>query len=241
MMEVFLPDCQSIRNKQSGQSSLKDEPIVLHIVLLVSGNGTNLQVILDQIADQRLQNVQIVGVIASRENTFAQERARLAGIPTAVVKRSDYDSREAYDQAMLDTLAEISEKPVDLVVLAGFLSLVGPELIRRFNGRIINIHPALIPSFCGPGMYGIHPHEAAIDRGVRITGATVHLIDEDYDHGPIILQKAVAILADDTPQTLQQRVMAEAEQVILPEAIRLFAENRIVIEGRHVRIRKEIQ
>ena len=212
---------------------------MLNVAVFVSGGGTNLQAILDQIADQRLRDVRIVGVLASRDGVFALERARLAGIPTAVVSRSRYPDMETYDQAMLDGLDRLSASPVDLIVLAGFLSLLGPELVRRYAGRIINVHPALIPSFCGPGMYGIRPHEAAIARGVRITGATVHVVDEAYDAGPIILQKAVAVLQDDTPQTLQLRVMQEAEQVILPEAIRLFAENRITINGRKVRIRED--
>lgn len=218
---------------------MKGKAVVLNIAVLVSGGGTNLQAILDQIAGQLLKNVHIALVISSREGTFAQERAKLAGIPSTVISRACFTNSAVYDKAMLNALESLSDAAIDLVVLAGFLSMVGPQVVRRYAGRIINVHPALIPSFCGPGMYGIRPHEAAIERGVRITGATVHIVNENYDDGPIILQKAVDVLPDDTPQTLQQRVMKEAEQVILPEAIRLFADNRIAIDGRKVRIKEE--
>lgn len=218
---------------------MKGKRGVLTLAVLVSGGGTNLQAIMDRIADQSLKNVRIAGVISSREGVYALDRARQAGIPTAVVSRSHYSNLDTYDQAMLNALDSIASEPIDLIVLAGFLSLLGAGLVHHYAGRIINVHPALIPSFCGPGMYGIRPHEAALARGVRVTGATVHLVDEVYDEGPIILQKAVSVLQDDTPQTLQLRVMKEAEQVILPEAIRLFAENRITIDGRKVRIREE--
>lgn len=214
---------------------------MLNIAVLVSGGGTNLQAIIDHIADGRLPDVRIVGVIASREGVYALERARLADIPSAVISRSRYPDLDTYDQAMLQALDALTQEPVGLVVLAGFLSRLGPGLVRRYAGRIINVHPALIPSFCGPGMYGIKPHEAAIARGVRLSGATVHVVEEVYDDGPIILQKAIEVHQDDTQQTLQLRIMKEAEQVILPEAIRLFAENRIAIDGRIVRIREESQ
>ena len=221
-------------------TSRPSEPDVLKLAVLVSGGGTNLQAIIDQIADGRLQQVRIIGVIASRPGTFAEERARRAGIPVAVVGRAACAGPEAYDEAMLSALTAFPEGPPGLIVLAGFLSLLGPQLVRQYSGRIINVHPALVPCFCGPGMYGIKPHEAALARGVKVTGATIHFVDENYDEGPIILQKAVDVLPDDTPQTLQQRVMKQAEQVILPEAIRLFAAHRIVIDGRIVRIREEI-
>jgi len=211
---------------------------VLNVLVLVSGGGTNLQAILERIADGGLPNVRIVGVLSSRDGVKALERARLAGIPTAVVTRSHYADLTAYYQAMLTAVDRLTADSVGLVVLAGFLSLLGPGFVHRFAGRIINVHPALIPSFCGPGMYGIRPHEAALARGVRVTGATVHLVDEAYDEGPILLQKAVDVHQDDTPETLQQRVMKEAEQVILPEAVRLFAEGRVAIEGRKVHIRE---
>lgn len=211
----------------------------LKIVIFVSGGGTNLQSIIDRIADGSLPGVRIVGVVASRPGIFAEQRARNAGIPVVIVRRADFDSPEAYDEAMISAVDAFAGEPPGLIVLAGFLSLLGPRLVRRFEGRIINVHPALLPCFCGPGMYGIKPHEAALARGVKVTGATVHFVDEHYDEGPIILQKAVDVHPGDTPQNLQQRVMKEAEQVILPEAIRLFAENRIVIEGRIVRIKGE--
>lgn len=220
---------------------MKGNDNVLNIAVFVSGSGTNLQAIIDHIADGRLPDVRISGVLASREGVYALERAHLAGIPSVVISRSRYPDLDTYDQAMLQALDVLTQEPVGLVVLAGFLSLLGPRLVRRYAGRIINVHPALIPSFCGPGMYGIKPHEAAIARGVRVSGATVHIVDEVYDAGPIILQKAVEVYQDDTPQTLQLRVMKEAEQVILPEAIRLFAEKRIAIDGRIVRIREESQ
>lgn len=208
----------------------------LNIVVLVSGGGTNLQAILDRIADGYLDHVRVTGVISSREGVRALERAEANGIPSTVVSRKAFPDMAAYDQAMLAAVGELSPEPVGLIVLAGFLSLLGPAFIDRFRGRIINVHPALIPSFCGPGMYGIRPHEAALERGVRVSGATVHLVDEDYDAGPILLQKCVRVLPDDTPQSLQLRIMQEAEQVILPEAIRLFSEDKITMDGRTVRI-----
>lgn len=223
----------------SDHDSARTEADILKVAVFVSGGGTNLQAILDQIADGRLPRVRVIGVLASRPGTFAEERARRAGIPAVVVSRSDCAGAEAYDQAVLSALESFPDGPPGLIVLAGFLSLLGPRLVRAYRGRIINVHPALVPSFCGPGMYGIRPHEAALTCGVRVTGATVHFVDEHYDEGPIILQKTVDVLPDDTPQTLQQRVMTEAEQVILPEAIRLFAANRIVIEGRTVRIKEK--
>ncbi len=212
---------------------------MLNVLVLVSGGGTNLQAILDRMAEGRLPGVRIVGVISSRSGAYAMERAAAAGIPSLVVSKKQHPDMADYDAAMIEAADRLSDEPVGLVVLAGFLSLLGPDFIARFKNRIINIHPALIPSFCGPGMYGIRPHEAAIDRGVRISGATVHVVDESYDAGPIISQKAVEVRWDDTPQTLQKRIMQEAEQVLLPEAIRLFAESRITIEGRKVHIREE--
>jgi phosphoribosylglycinamide formyltransferase-1 len=206
---------------------------MFNLAVFVSGGGTNLQAILDQIADGRLANVAVCRVIASRTGTMAEERARAAGIPTAVISRKSYASLAEYDQAIL---AVLRPDPIDLVVLAGFLSLLGPDFIAAYPNRIINIHPALLPAFGGPGLYGIRPHEAAIAYGARISGATVHLVDVEYDQGPIILQQAVPVLGEDTPQTLQQRVMREAEQVILPQAIGLFAAGRIEIDGRLVRI-----
>lgn len=202
---------------------------MLEIAVLVSGGGTNLQAILDRIADGSLTDVHIAGVIASRHGTFAEQRAARAGIPFKIINRKDFPDVSAYDQAMLAALQPMQP---GLIVLAGFLSLLGPGLVSAYRNRIINIHPSLIPSFCGTGLYGIRPHEAALDYGVKVTGATVHVVDEHYDQGPIILQKAVDVMADDTPQSLQLRVMQEAEQVILPQAIALFAAGRIRFEGR---------
>lgn len=208
-----------------------------HIAVFVSGGGTNLQAIMDQIADGRLPGVHISCVIASRADCLAEQRARAANIPVAVIRKKDYADIAAYDRTLLDALRPY---PVDLVVLAGFLSLLGPDFVAAYQDRIINVHPSLIPSFCGTGFYGIRPHEAALDYGVRITGATVHLVDAVYDHGPIVLQKAVAVHPDDTPQTLQQRVMTEAEQVLLPQAIALFAAGRVERTGRVTRIKPDI-
>lgn len=202
---------------------------MLEIAVLVSGGGTNLQAIIDRIDDGSLKNVHIAGVIASRHGTFAEQRAARAGIPFMIISRKDFPDISAYDQAML---AAMQPMQPGLIVLAGFLSLLGPGLVSAYRNRIINIHPSLIPSFCGTGLYGIRPHEAALDYGVKVTGATVHVVNEHYDQGPIILQKAVDVLADDTPQSLQLRVMQEAEQVILPQAIALFAAGRIRFEGR---------
>ncbi len=209
---------------------------MLEIAVFVSGGGTNLQAIIDRIADGTLANVRIACVIASRPGTYAEQRAAQNGIPCRIVSRKSFATPEEYDQAMLAALAEW---PIGLVVLAGFLSLLGPAFVDAYRNKIINIHPALIPSFCGTGLYGIRPHEAALAYGVKLTGATVHFVDEHYDQGPIILQKAVAVHQDDTPQSLQLRVMQEAEQVILPQAIALFAAGRIRIAGRRTIIEGE--
>lgn len=209
---------------------------MLNLAVFVSGGGTNLQAILDQIADGRLRQVHISCVIASRAGTFAEQRAIQAGIPCRVIARKCYDSLAAYD---LDLIGALQPYGIGLVVLAGFLSLLGPDFLNAYPNRIINIHPSLIPSFSGPGFFGIKPHEAALAYGVRVTGATVHFIDTQYDNGPIILQKAVSVLADDTPQSLQTRVMLEAEQVVLPQAIALYAAGRIQILGRTTKIIEE--
>jgi phosphoribosylglycinamide formyltransferase 1 len=210
--------------------------IMLNIAVFVSGGGTNLQAILDRIGDGTLHDVRVACVIASRPDTYAQKRAISAGIPNRVIRRRDYETIAEYDREMLKALAPWS---VGLVVLAGFLSLLGPDFISVYRGKIINIHPALIPSFCGTGLYGLKPHEAALAYGVKITGATVHFVDEHYDEGPIILQKAVPVLENDTPQSLQLRVMEQAEQVILPQAIALFAAGRLKTDGRRVIIEGE--
>ncbi|HBP38185.1 MAG TPA: phosphoribosylglycinamide formyltransferase [Clostridiales bacterium] len=211
---------------------------MLNLAIFVSGGGTNLQAIMDRIDSGSLKQVRIAGVIASRPGTYAEQRAIGANIPCIVVSRKDFPDIVSYDQTLLDYMDAWS---VGLAVLAGFLSLLGPDFIAAYRNRIINIHPALIPAFCGPGFYGIRPHEAALEYGVKISGATVHFVDEHYDQGPIILQKAVAVKPDDTPQSLQLRIMQEAEQVILPEAIALFAAGRIRICGRKTIIADEEQ
>jgi phosphoribosylglycinamide formyltransferase-1 len=200
----------------------------MNISVLVSGGGTNLQAIIDRIRNGHLAGVHISLVIASNPEAFAIQRAETEGIPVRVISRKNFSNPDEYDSVMLSSLVEAK---TDLVVLAGFLSLLGPEVIRYFMNRIINIHPALIPSFCGPGMYGIRPHQAALARGVKVSGATVHFVNEHYDEGPIILQKAIDVLPDDTPETLQKRIMVECEQELLPQAIRLIADQRIQIDN----------
>lgn len=207
----------------------------MRIAIFVSGGGTNLQAVMDQIREGKLEGIEIVKVISSKDGAYAQQRAANANIPVAVIQRKNFPSLKEYDAALVDSL---KNDAVDLVVLAGFLSFLGPDFIHTYENKIINVHPALIPSFCGEGMYGLKPHIAALERGVKVTGATVHFINEEYDSGPIILQKAVEIRDDDTPEELQQRVMKEAEQVILPEAIRLIAAGAVEIMGRKTRIRK---
>jgi len=199
----------------------------MNIAVLVSGGGTNLQAIIDQIENHTLHGVTIVMIISSSHTAYALKRAKMHGIPSCVVSRKDFSDMDTYDEAMIQAL---SGQKIDLVVLAGFLSLLGPKVVKRFSNRIINIHPALIPSFCGHGMYGIKPHEAALSRGVKVSGATVHFVNENYDEGPILLQKCTQVLSDDTPQSLQLRIMKECEQVILPAAIQLIADQQVHIE-----------
>ncbi|NLO62162.1 MAG: phosphoribosylglycinamide formyltransferase [Clostridiaceae bacterium] len=198
----------------------------MNIAVLVSGGGTNLQAIIDQIRDGRLPGVRISLVISSNPGAFAIKRAEAEGIPIRVFSRKNYSGGGEYDAEVLSALIE---SKAELVVLAGFLSLLGPKVTRHYTNRIINVHPALIPSFCGPGMYGIKPHQAVLARGVKVSGATVHFVNENYDEGPIISQKAAEVLPDDTAESLQQRIMTECEQVLLPEVIRLIADNRIQI------------
>ena len=201
---------------------------MLRIAVLVSGGGTNLQSIIDRIALKELTGVEIVCVISNSKKAFALKRAADAGIPAVCVPPSAYPDREGFHEALLARLEEYSP---DLVVLAGFLVTIPPAMMRRFSGRMINIHPSLIPSFCGQGYYGLKVHEAALARGVKLSGATVHFVDEGMDSGPIILQKAVEVLEDDTPESLQRRIMEQAEWVILPKAIQLIADNRVKITG----------
>ncbi|MBR4818845.1 MAG: phosphoribosylglycinamide formyltransferase [Clostridiales bacterium] len=204
----------------------------MKIAVFVSGGGTNLQAIIDKIASGEITNVEIAEVIASNDSAFAIERAKKAGIPSTVISKKALG--DAYDDA---TLTELNRLGVDLVVLAGFLSMLGPKTVEAYSNRIINIHPALIPAFCGKGMYGIRPHEAVLAKGVKISGATVHFVNEHYDEGPIILQKAVDVLPDDTPETLQKRIMKECEQVILPKAIQLIADGKIEVVNNLVRVK----
>ena len=189
------------------------------IAVLVSGGGTNLQALIDAQADGRLKSGRIVRVISSKPDAYALTRADRAGIPTTVVPRKQYASRQAYDEAVL---AALEEAQADLVILAGFLYVLGPRVIRAYPDRIINVHPALIPSFCGDGFYGLKVHEAALAYGVKVTGATVHLVNEVTDGGRILLQKAVEVLPGDTPETLQRRVMEQAEWVLLPQAAEML-------------------
>jgi len=207
---------------------------MLNIGVMVSGGGTNLQAILDRIEDGTLKNCNVVTVVSSNSHAYAIERAKSKNIPVAVISRKNFENEEEYNQALID---HMKKHKVELVVLAGFLSRLGESFIREYKNAIINVHPSLIPSFCGKGFYGIIPHQKALEYGVKITGATVHFVEPEYDSGPIILQKAVEVLPDDTPQTLQKRVMEQAEWLILPEAIRLFSEGRLTVNGRKVIIR----
>lgn len=196
---------------------------MLDLVVLVSGGGTNLQAILDAMENGTITNARIRAVISNNQNAYALERARRYGIEAVCVSPKEYENRELFNKAFLNTVD--SYQP-GLIVLAGFLVVIPPAMIQKYEKRIINIHPSLIPSFCGTGYYGLKVHEAALQRGVKITGATVHYVDEGTDTGPILLQKAVEVREGDTPQELQRRVMEEAEWVILPEAIQLIANGR---------------
>lgn len=199
------------------------------IAVLVSGGGTNLQALLDS----EIENGQIALVVASNSGAYALERARRRHVPTCVVARKEYASAGDFDKALLDVL---EKNKIDLVVLAGFLCILGSQVVTAYANRIINVHPSLIPSFCGDGCYGLKVHEMALEYGVKVTGATVHFVNEVTDGGAIILQKSVDILEDDTPQSLQKRVMEQAEWVLLPQAVSLFCQERLVIEGRKVHI-----
>ncbi|MCI7108267.1 MAG: phosphoribosylglycinamide formyltransferase [Agathobacter sp.] len=203
---------------------------MLKIAVCVSGGGTNLQAIIDGIDSGIITNTQISVVISNNKNAFALERAKKHGIEAVCICPKDYESREAFNQ---DFLRQLDSYEVDLVVLAGFLVVIPEQMIAKYRNRIINIHPSLIPSFCGTGYYGLKVHEGVLARGVRVTGATVHFVDEGTDTGPIILQKAVEVDPSDTPETLQRRVMEQAEWKIMPKAIDLIANNRVnVVEGK---------
>ena len=204
------------------------------IAVLVSGGGTNLQALIDAEKRGELGNGKITLVIASKPGVYALERAANAGIEGRVLARKDYDSIAAYSKALAD---EMTAAGIDLVVLAGFLTIIDEQVYEAFPNKILNVHPALIPSFCGKGFYGLHVHEAALAKGVKVSGATVHIVTPECDAGPIILQKAVAVKQDDTPETLQRRIMEEAEWKLLPEAVRLFCEDKITVENNKVYIR----
>ncbi|MBP5310607.1 MAG: phosphoribosylglycinamide formyltransferase [Lachnospiraceae bacterium] len=206
---------------------------MLDIVVCVSGGGTNLQAIIDKIESKEITNARIRAVISNNYGVKALERAQNAGIDAKVVSPKDYDDRDLFNKALLDTVKAYEP---GLVVLAGFLVNIPEEFVKTFKNRIINIHPSLIPSFCGAGYYGLKVHEAVLARGVKVTGATAHFVDEGTDTGPIILQKAVEVLPDDTPKSLQLRVMQQAEWEILPKAIDLFANGRIKVVDSKVEI-----
>ena len=198
-----------------------------NIVVLVSGGGTNLQALIDAQNRGEIKNGKITCVISSNPNAYALERAKNNGIDTAVIRRKDFDKFESYDSS-LTTLLQL--KNADLVVLAGFMTILGRQVIKTFENRIINIHPALIPYFCGEGYYGLRVHEEALKKGVKVTGATAHFVNEICDGGPIILQKAVEVQDGDTPEILQKRVMEQAEWKILPHAVALFCEDKIIVK-----------
>lgn len=201
---------------------------MLKIAVLVSGGGTNLQAIIDAIENGTISNTQIGAVISNNRNAYALERAAKHGIPAFCISPKDYASRAEFNEALL---AALKETGVDLIVLAGFLVVIPEQMIAEYRNRIINIHPSLIPSFCGTGYYGLKVHEGVLNRGVKVTGATVHFVDEGTDTGPILLQKAVEVRSDDTPEVLQRRVMEEAEWKLLPAAIDLIANGRVSVRG----------
>ena len=203
------------------------------IGVLVSGGGTNLQALIDAEGRGELGNGTISLVIASKPDVYALERAKNHGIEAQVLARKEYDSIALYSRALADALEAAD---IDLVVLAGFLTIFDEQVYERFPNRILNVHPALIPSFCGKGYYGLHVHEAALAKGVRVSGATVHIVTPECDAGPIVLQKAVEVKQDDTPETLQRRIMEEAEWKILPEAVRLFCDGRMTVRDNKVYI-----
>lgn len=203
---------------------------MLRVVVLVSGGGTNLQAIMDAVEKGTITNAEIVGVISNNKNAYALERARLKGIPEICVSPKDFATRAEFNDALLETVNEMN---ADLIVLAGFLVVIPEKMIEAYRNRIINIHPSLIPSFCGTGFYGLKVHEAALEKGVKVVGATVHFVDEGTDTGAIILQKAVEVQKGDTPEVLQRRVMEQAEWNILPQAIDLIANDKLeIIDGK---------
>lgn len=205
---------------------------MLNILVCVSGGGTNLQAVIDAVKDGRIRNTRIAGVISNNRSAHALKRAEENGIDAVCLSPKEFPDRAAFNRAFLE---KVNEYAPELIVLAGFLVNIPPEMIRAYPNRIINIHPSLIPSFCGTGYYGLKVHEAALARGVKVTGATVHFVDYGTDTGPILLQKSVDVQPDDTPKSLQQRVMEEAEWILLPKAIDLIAAGRVeVVDGKAV-------
>ena len=203
---------------------------MLRVAVLVSGGGTNLQAIIDGVDNKTITNAQIVTVISNNQNAYALERAKMHGIPAKCISPKNLRDRDALNEALL---REVKEAGADLIVLAGFLVVIPEKMIAEYRNRIINVHPSLIPSFCGTGYYGLRVHEAALARGVKVTGATVHFVDEGTDTGPIILQKAVSVEEGDTPEILQRRVMEQAEWKILPQAIDLIANGKVqIVDGK---------
>ena len=198
----------------------------LRVVVMVSGGGTNLQAIIDSVKDGTITNTKIVGVISNNKNAYALKRAEENGIPSMCVSPKEFETRDIFNEKLLEA---VDGYEPDLVVLAGFLVVIPPEMIKKYENRMINIHPSLIPSFCGKGYYGLKVHEAALARGVKVVGATVHFVDEGTDTGPIILQKAVEVQQEDTPEVLQHRVMEQAEWKILPQAIDLIANGKVQV------------
>ena len=203
------------------------------IAVLVSGGGTNLQALIDAQSRGEIVNGLLAAVISSNPKAYALERAEKAGIPHFVVSRKDYPSNQAMTQALVDKLRELN---IDLVVLAGFMVILTQEMVQAYPNAILNVHPALIPSFAGPGCYGLHVHEKALEYGVKLSGATVHFVSEECDGGPIVSQKAVEVLPDDTPEILQRRIMEQCEWKLLPQAVSLFCQDRLQVEGRTVRV-----
>ena len=206
---------------------------MLKLVVLVSGGGTNLQAIIDGIDNGIITNTEIKAVISNNPNAYALERAKKHGIPAECISPKKFPDRNRFNEALLERLQEYAP---DLIVLAGCMVVIPEMMVKAFPNQIINIHPALIPSFCGTGFYGLHVHEAVLARGVKVTGATVHFVDEGTDTGPIILQKAVDIQQDDTPRSLQRRVMEEAEWIVMPKAIDLIANGKVTVTDGKVRI-----
>lgn len=206
---------------------------MLNIVVLVSGGGTNLQALIDAQARGELGGGRIAAVVSSRPGVYALERAEKAGIPAFVVPRKQYAGAPDFCRALEKALEPLNPS---LLVLAGFLSIFDEPFCQKYQNRMLNIHPSLIPAFCGKGMYGLHVHEAALAYGVKVTGATVHFVTGEPDGGPIVLQKAIGIAPDDTPETLQKRVMAQCEHILLPQAVSLFCQGRLRVEGRMVNI-----